>query len=71
MTGEQTLCVYCDQPVSPGDYGTLKEVRGWVAERKQGGANAVSFRRDTGRYAHGSCAELQKRGVHRDQGRLI
>lgn len=49
------VCSLCNQPIERGQT-RLEEVTGWVKYRgSQGGANAVSQKRPTGRVAHAVC----------------
>jgi hypothetical protein len=65
-------CVFCGRPVAPRAEDTYREQQGWSVNRSAGGANQLSLRRETGRYAHGACIRLAVRGVDpRDQGVML
>jgi len=65
-------CAFCGRPVHPNIRGNYVEQSGWSINRTAGGSNQLSLRRETGRYAHGSCIRLAVRGVDsRDQGTLL
>lgn len=69
-------CHYCGDPVNEGER-IAWPVRGWEAERGQGGANRIIGRERVhdGRVAHVHCAEIYadrgRRGISRDQASLI
>ncbi|MCI4360654.1 MAG: hypothetical protein L3J91_03040 [Thermoplasmata archaeon] len=69
-------CHFCGDDVLDGQ-AVAWPVRGWEAERAQGGANRIIGRervRD-GRVAHVHCSELDadrgRRGLHREQANLL
>ena len=67
-----TECALCGKPVNSHAIGVYVEQSGWSITRTAGGSNQLSLRRETGRYAHGSCIHLAVRGIDpRDQGALL
>ena len=70
--GVVPTCPFCDLAVNPRAEGAYVEQTGWSVNRSAGGSNQLSLRKETGRYAHGSCIRLAIRGVDpRDQGALL
>jgi hypothetical protein len=55
-------CTFCGIPVDPSKPGTYREITGWEEVRRQGGANSITLRVETGRYACASCIALKKSG---------
>lgn len=54
-------CAICNVEIpNPNAIGVDREVLGWVEARKDGGANAVKFSKNTGRFAHKPCIDLLK-----------
>lgn len=49
-------CVYCAKSIRPSQHGVIREVKGWVRDRSQGGVNHLIAREETGRFAHYACA---------------
>ena len=65
-------CALCDKPVEPRGADVFVEQSGWSVNRSAGGSNQLSLRKETGRYAHGSCVRLAIRGISpRDQGAML
>ncbi len=62
------LCVFCEEPLLPGDRQTLQKVTGWEKKRRQGGANQIILRKTLAEYAHALCVDDRKHGIHQDQG---
>ena len=60
-------CHFCGEQANP--LTLYREVRGWVKDRQQGGANQITLRQETGRVACMTC-EKQKRGVATGQQSL-
>ena len=57
------VCLMCDTPLHISQTGAYRELdRGYVEIRSQGGSNAVSFPRYTGRYLCGPCHDLKVSG---------
>ena len=56
-------CGLCGKDVHAEGIDTFSEQTGWAVNRVQGGTNQLSLRKQTGRYAHGSCVRLAIRGV--------
>lgn len=56
----EILCYFCGKPIRPRDRGTHHLISGWVAQRTQGGANAVRLMRDEGKLAHRLCVDEAK-----------
>ncbi len=68
MSAPMPCCVFCGQELDPRVTGTYKRVEGWMENRgASGGANAVSFRRDLGEYAHRFCVEQKRMAISVDQ----
>ena len=55
------ICPFCDQPV-PWDAPYFRGIRGWEEPRKQGGANKITLREETGERAHKACVWLRQHG---------
>ena len=60
-------CCYCDDPASP----RYREIRGWEEVRKQGGANKITGREETGRYACDECIRAIRNGYPPGHARLF
>ena len=56
-------CALCRLPVDPDAKGEYVEQTGWCVNRRGGGTNQLSLRKETGRYAHGSCVRLAVKGI--------
>ena len=55
-------CSICGRPVVPRA-PNYRKVAGWEQVRKQGGANAITFRQEMGIWAHHTCMEVEKLGL--------
>ena len=64
-------CPFCGEVLNTESKGLYVEQTGWSVQRIKGGANQISLRKPTGRYAHGHCIRQEGMGVHRSQGKLI
>lgn len=52
--------------------GVFVEQTGWSVIREGGGANQLSLRKETGRYAHENCVRLAVKGIDpANQGSLL
>ena len=69
MSGAE--CEYCGQPVSPTRAGTFVWTSGWVEQRRDGGAHAITLPVRADRYACGSCIDMLRAGVSPGQGTLL
>jgi hypothetical protein len=67
MSAPMPVCQFCGNELDPRVAGTYKRVEGWVENRTAGGANAVTFRRDLGEYAHRFCVEQKRMAISVDQ----
>ena len=56
------VCERCGGRVRPDSPGVMCLVLGWVETRTNGGAHAVSERRDLGRYRHRACHRYGEQG---------
>lgn len=66
------ICSACGKPVHDGERNTMfVEVIGWTRRRAQGGANQITFRRETGKVAHGRCISAQRQGISPNQESLL
>jgi hypothetical protein len=60
----ERMCDFCDdEPVD----GRFREVNGIEEKRRQGGANKIIARRETGRLACWTCARKMSAGTSLDQ----
>ena len=68
-------CHFCGKPVDPDGRSTYRSIEGWEGRRSKGGANTITLRQETGRYAHSSCVQLavsdRKRHILPGQQALI
>jgi hypothetical protein len=64
-------CVNCGEATAILAAGTWREIEGWEQVRRQGGTNAVRYRRLTGSICCPSCMSLRTKQVHQDQGELF
>jgi hypothetical protein len=60
------LCIFCNKPVDPNDPFTYRTMEALHRKGKKGGSDVV-LRKDTGRYAHSWCADLERSGIHVEQ----
>lgn len=67
---KQVPCTYCGKMVYTEHAGSFEQVTGWVVRRGQGGANAITMREPTGRWAHTVCVDKAKRGISSDQAEM-
>lgn len=73
MTPPKGICVECGREI-PFDHYGVREVTGYVDERRSGGANAVrEIKRIDGRIWHSSCFArwLRKFNEQGEQGGLL
>ena len=49
------ICEVCRERIDPSRPGVFALVQGWAETRAKGGANAISERKDLGRYRHRAC----------------
>lgn len=63
-------CLNCPNRVDPTSREVMHEVIGFTQPRKQGGANHVAFRKETGRYLCPECVVRWRHG-HEGQGSLL
>lgn len=54
-------CDICRNPLNPDGLGVSRRVTGWVANRKQGGANAIKYPGPPTGFAHTVCLEAEHR----------
>lgn len=64
-------CEFCGLPVNPKSRLTLQKVAGWEKKRSQGGANQIILREPLPNYAHASCIDERKQGIHPEQALLF
>lgn len=69
----QPMCWFCDRPVDPkAPKGVSQYVKGWVPNRKGGGANQVRLMESLGFWAHDVCVdEAGQTQVNRNQEQLF
>lgn len=48
-------CRFCGKPVNPAETGVFRLVKGWVEQRRAGGANALHDEESLEAWAHGFC----------------
>jgi hypothetical protein len=60
---KEATCALCRRPVNPDAKGEYVEQTGWCVNRRGGGTNQLSLRKETGRYAHGGCVRLAVKGI--------
>lgn len=64
-------CVFCDEPVEVQARSTHQKVTGWEKRRSQGGANQIILREPLFEYAHATCIDERRHGIHPDQANLF
>jgi hypothetical protein len=55
-------CDICRNPLNPDGLGVSRRLTGWVANRKQGGANAIKYPGPPTGFAHNVCLEAAHTG---------
>lgn len=64
-------CAFCQEPVDPQAKSTHQKVMGWEKRRSQGGANQIILREPLFEYAHATCIDERKLGIHQKQASLF
>jgi hypothetical protein len=67
----KVVCSLCGEDVEPGARTTMQKVTGWEKKRRQGGANQIILRELLPEFAHSSCVEERKLGIHHNQALLF
>lgn len=56
-----TTCLLCGEPITAREMrNAAEQVTGFTLPRTAGGANQISLRQSTGRFAHGFCVRTVK-----------
>jgi hypothetical protein len=56
------VCSVCERELEPAET-VYREVSGWERVRQQGGANAITLRRESGRLACKACIDRRVAGL--------
>lgn len=67
----EILCEFCGDPINPKARSTYQKVTGWEKKRSQGGANQIILREPQAAFAHASCVDERKLGIHQNQTALF
>lgn len=67
----QVPCEFCGEPVDSEARSTHQKIVGWEKRRSQGGANQIILREPLFVYAHGTCIDERKLGIHQNQAHLF
>lgn len=65
------LCVFCSCQLDSNAVGVYQLATGWLANRKQGGANTISLPHRQDKYACAECVDKLKHGIPVGQMRLF
>lgn len=66
----RALCEFCKKELDVRDKGVFQHTRGWVMNRRGGGAHGVSLAERENRWAHPLCVERASKGTL-GQGRMF
>lgn len=68
--GDHAVCTLCDKAIEAGQ-PVMQEEIGYARIRSEGGTNALSLRRVTGRFAHLICVQAVSQGISPHQESLL
>lgn len=63
-------CEICGEPIT-AIATAYRKMTGWAKPRDQGGPNALALPERLDEWAHASCVDLETRGIHRGQQKLV